>query len=357
MGIVSPNDQVCRRPCLTSIPLEVRLMVYEDVFEGKLYDCFSYHVMYFYRGLDLIPDRATDWTSPLQLLLVCKQIHDEVATGLYKKITLEFDLRRWISVLNKIGPRYGSLIQQVEIVHQCWECHCRKGPNGAMWDCVMESPGTLSNPGHLLNCLAVNNVNPEYLKITTYSFLSFPTTVDHSASEDDDPIPETSDVATKKHNCSSHQLYHDQEFINQLTCISKNARRIDFHGNFNPLWALDLNKKLGFVIRLDYPFEDVNALTPSCTWMLMNPKSVDLGTEFQSYQLSKSNNRVYIKLPDYLSYAIERERLITGYHKMAEKGEDNAADDQSSSQSWDFRSYPWLLLKLIRHRNSRGIAN
>ncbi|XDG08611.1 hypothetical protein ABKA04_008226 [Annulohypoxylon sp. FPYF3050] len=373
MEIVSPGNQVCnsealppsaltfgsqspppgRRSWLTSIPLEVRFMIYEYVFDGNFYDCFSYHVAHFHREsclADLIHKRPTK-TSPLDLLLVCKQIHDEVATGLYKRITLEFDLGRWVSALNKIGPRYGSLIQQVEIVHECWECHRRSGHDGAMWNCLLEPPGTLDNPDLLLNCLAANNVNPEYLKIKTYSLLSFPSAVDHFTAKDNDPIPETSNADINQHNHSNHQLYHDQKFINQLFCICKNVRRIDFHGAFNPLWALDLNKKLEFIIKIDYPFEDVNALEPSCGWTLINPKSVDLSNALQSYKPSDSNNRVYIKLPDYLHYAIKREGLIKGNGYMTEKSEDDIAKYQPSGQSLDSKPYALLLYELIRFGN------
>ncbi|KAI1207049.1 uncharacterized protein F4807DRAFT_469809 [Annulohypoxylon truncatum] len=294
----------CRRCRFLSIPFEIRLIIYEFVFRGELYDLFPDHIAHpeKYNLSHFMDEPPKDWTTPLQLLLVCKQIHNEVAACFYKNISLEYDLDRWISALNMIGPRYGALIKQVEIVHECCERHRRIGDDGAVWNCL-DSSSEHKKYSRLFECLASNNVCPGYLKIRSYTFI---------AEDNDNTAAINNGLDPEQNEHSHHEPYHDQKFINQLSSLCKNIRRIEFDGLFNPLWALALSKNFNFLIKLEHPFENIDAVEPSSAWTLINPKSVDLSAEFRGYEPLASNSQVYIKLPDHLNYARKRGRLIMG---------------------------------------------
>ncbi|KAI0881307.1 uncharacterized protein GGS22DRAFT_192395 [Annulohypoxylon maeteangense] len=331
-GIILSGDQGCvstaplppssysPRCTLLSTPPEIRCMIYKHVFRGNLNKLLADYIENSKRlrpehledhsetGPDSSDNYLEDRTALLPLLLVCKQVHDEVAAELYKQIKLEYDLDEWISALNKIGPRYGAMVQHVEYVHECWECHRRCDDNGTMWDCLIDTPNTHIR---IFECLASNNVNPRHLKITSYSLLGL--------QGDDHVMKETIPDCTQ-HKHFEGQTYHDQTFINQMFSLCKNIRGIQFDGAFNPLWVATLRNKLDFIIRLENPFENVDASQPSGTWTLMDPKSNGFAKELRDYTPLDSNGQVYIKLPDRINYIRQRRGLINA-------GDDTTGDE------------------------------
>ncbi|KAI1459909.1 hypothetical protein F4805DRAFT_419114 [Annulohypoxylon moriforme] len=312
-------------------------MIYDYVFRGELSDIFS-NVTQDTNGegagrfCAILPD---NWTTPLQMLLVCKQVHNEIAAELYKKIKIEYDISSWVPLLNQIGPRYGALVQQVETVHECWDHHCHSNDDGAEWNCLMNSPNTLEAHASVFECLASNNVHPRRLKVITYSLID---------KEDNGPVAEEDgDPDHDQHEHSNDQPYHDQTFINQLHSICKNVHYVEFDGVFNPLWALSLRKKLDFILKLENPFEKANTPEPSGIWTLINPKSADLSAELRNYAPSESNSQIYIKRPDHINYARKRRKLLGG-KRCSGRGEDVADDDELRHEKYrDPALDPWFL--------------
>ncbi|OTA57492.1 hypothetical protein K449DRAFT_137560 [Hypoxylon sp. EC38] len=258
---------------LLSIPTELRLMIYEEIFDS---------LMYFFEDY-CISDQScsgvcTDWHFPMSLLRTCKQLHREVAPFLYKKIRIVRPVKShdgWIPFFERIGPRNGALIQDLSIDYECGEKNFKMWYycNGWKDECKTEKYE------ELFERMACANVMPKCLRIMIYPCKGY-----------GDGRERVSDPDVAFVNCHVHK---DLKFLRGLCRFLEKIQEIHFHGLFNPLWAFSLRRRLGFVLK----YEDFGQLY-DWHWTLINPKFLEPATDLRGYKPSKSVDGIYKKIKE-----------------------------------------------------------
>ncbi|OTA95020.1 hypothetical protein M434DRAFT_10248 [Hypoxylon sp. CO27-5] len=256
---------------LLSIPLELRLMIYEEIFGDLMYffgdycisDCSNFGVCF-------------DYHFPMAILRTCKQLHREVAPFLYKKISIVRPINGyygWIPFFKEIGPRNGALIQDISIEYKCLEQHFKN-----WWYCNGRKDEYKTKLyEELFESMACANVMPKYLRIEIKACMGY-----NAEGE------RVSDTGLPFVNC---HVQKDLKFLRGLCRFLEKIQEIHFHGLFNPLWAFSLRRRLGFVLK----YEDFGQLYDR-HWTLINPKSLEPATDLRGYRPSKSVHGVYEKI-------------------------------------------------------------
>ncbi|KAI0149677.1 hypothetical protein F4776DRAFT_602759 [Hypoxylon sp. NC0597] len=273
-ALENPQASSDTRSSLLSLPPELRIEIYRQ--------CISeiFGVFHFEDGLedDIYP--GASWTKPMAILRVCKQLHQEVAPMIYKRVKIYRSIDGWIKFFNKIGPRHGALIQDLTIIYRCGEKNFRK-----WYEChgLKCSLGENDRYEELFESMANANVKPQCLRI------------------DITPCGGYSLVAGKQtvFGYSTCQVYMDLKFLGLLSRCFGNLQRIHLEGNFDTLWAFALRRRLGFILKCNYrlPYEDEILRTMHVgKWILINPNFLNPATDLDGYTPSKSVSGVYTKI-------------------------------------------------------------
>ncbi|OTA98555.1 hypothetical protein M426DRAFT_17301 [Hypoxylon sp. CI-4A] len=242
-------------------------------------------------------------TEPfMQMLHVCKQMHDEVAQLLYSTVSIDcdnHDLRCWEKFFEKIGPHGISFIRELYIYHDCspdswWEpwlgCQCIElDPTDRHTRIFEMFKKSDLNIEKLTVCM-----EPCYGFEPWYPFDHHPSQwigwdkhIDASRHRDGTPAGQL--------EYTKCDIYNDLPFLKQvmgLASRSKVLSEIKLDG-CNPLWVSTLRRKLGWIVKRDlwFPFG------PNERSTIVNPSHPYFGIDLRNFAPSKHHEAVYDELP------------------------------------------------------------
>ncbi|KAI1774514.1 hypothetical protein F4818DRAFT_418121 [Hypoxylon cercidicola] len=246
---------------LLTLPLELRLNIYEEVIIGSAGSLHLYSgvITEHSRNLRRLSYRTSvPLRFPINLLLTCEQIHSEVASIVYRRVIITistFSFPMWFVFFCHIGPRYGALIQDLKIA--CPLLHFLlhfQRRNIKRWDRLFDS-------------LSYAKVSPTSLKLE----------VGHIEHYDFQLLPGISLVPI---------------FKNLPRCF-ENIQRLELQGLFESLWGFYLRKRFGFVIKRYRPMTTQDGLPVNYRWELIHPTFFDPGVDLRHFSPSGSIEGIY----------------------------------------------------------------
>ncbi|KAI0845668.1 hypothetical protein F5Y00DRAFT_265301 [Daldinia vernicosa] len=209
-----------------SLPLEVRQMIYDEVYitgwdDDGIYD-YSQLGLYYHK---------TSFPN-IGLSRVCKQMYSDVTPYIYKKVSVSLPLEDWHKFFYEIGPHNIRHIQEITINYRCslW---------GGAWNCWGrdEHKDNYNKWEGIFRSISLGSMKPKKVMVW------FDPCDNYSRYEDGTPVD-----GYQYLRC---QVYEDLWFVKGILRCFWQARKIEFRGEFNPLWGHTLRKGLDFILRRD----------------------------------------------------------------------------------------------------------
>ncbi|KAI0889567.1 uncharacterized protein GGS22DRAFT_182910 [Annulohypoxylon maeteangense] len=261
--IIQSNARIAR-PSFLSLPLELRL----EIYEYYLYS--SYHGEIDDNSM-IIP---WDGLEAIRLLEVCKQVYQEASPIVYQKMTINCNLSDWAHFLRKIGPHNISKVRHLIINYSCEvdeeaPCFGVRGWNKNPWEDIFE----------LLKATQLSsNLNTLTLNLDTCSgfgkyILPYP---------------------PKRIRYTNCRAYKDLRILQHVSQFN-NLREIILENRVDPLWGIFLRKRLGFISKRHEGWKEI----------LLNPKYHDPKISPRGYTKSERLDDVYDEIIEPRIYEID----------------------------------------------------
>ncbi|KAI2783824.1 hypothetical protein F4815DRAFT_502794 [Daldinia loculata] len=212
-----------------SLPLEVRQMIYEEVYEGEwpsdgILDWAQIGLYYYENYKTSFPN--------IGLSRVCRQMYSEVTPYIYKKVRMGLPLEDWHRFFCDIGHHNICHIQELTIEYKCslwggaWDCWGRDAykDNYSKWEGIFRN-------------LSLGKIKPK--RVTIY----FDPCEEYSTTEDGTPVD-----GYQYRRC---QVYEDKWFVKGIVRCFWQAWKIELRGKFNPRWGHTLRRRLKFILKRD----------------------------------------------------------------------------------------------------------
>ncbi|KAK6949556.1 hypothetical protein Daesc_009639 [Daldinia eschscholtzii] len=227
---------ITQKSVFLSLPREVRHMIY-----GEVYDEWPDNDLSSDDGTGI--SRFKYFLRNVGLDRVCREIYMEVAPYIYQSVELGSYLRTWNRFFRAVNPINISYIRSFTFDYQCkWE--------GNYIPCqgMKRFKDKRNRWQRIFLYLSRANVQAKHVKIYIGPCSN--------------PLcnPDGSRIDVTQHlRC---QVYNDKAFLKGIYRNFKNSQRIELDGNFDPLWPLELRRKLRFVLK-----------TEGCKATLFEPES------------------------------------------------------------------------------------
>ncbi|KAI0384216.1 hypothetical protein F5Y04DRAFT_278219 [Hypomontagnella monticulosa] len=259
------------RPTLLSLPLEIRLLIYEELTNKSILN-----------WSDCVRSIIKPYSPGLNLLQVCKQLNDELAPIIYSGVYVDGEIWKWISIFEVISIRNFEYIQNYSFRYRCrsygypcWgeETHERHS-NGDGYLCEWD---------YLFRLLADYEIRPKSITIE-FDPCRDAATWRHRRRTNPKKLP--------PHTFSTCVVYRDLWFLKHLWRCLGAAQRVTLVNYINPLVGLALRQRFGFIIKRQQGWAK---LGPWPKWELISPESFNPARDLEGYKRSQKLEGIYDK--------------------------------------------------------------
>ncbi|KAI2622429.1 hypothetical protein GGR54DRAFT_646769 [Hypoxylon sp. NC1633] len=269
------------QPHILRIPVELRLMIYKEIFEDVVE-----------RGIGLYPFDGLFFPdfNDIRLLEVCKQIRTELAPIIYNKVEIgsaRREANNWARIFSLIAPHNTSLFTEFT-----FDYRFHAGSS------FLPHPNEISEEKDkwqkLHSHLAHADLAPRLVTIYMTPCQGCSCWAQQLGQSKINPANcwENPAVGFEYTDCF---IYQDLKFLKFVTSCFAKAERIEFWGAVDPLWLLFIRRKLGFIVLRDpdYEYGQYQEEESLRACVLINPKVFNPDRDLKGYIRAGSMEGVY----------------------------------------------------------------
>ncbi|KAI4861666.1 hypothetical protein F4820DRAFT_432761 [Hypoxylon rubiginosum] len=230
MALVATSTQLM----LLNLPIEIRLEIYSYLLNGETGYCSEtgYYGDYGCNRISADVPYRVQWTgyrhNLLSPLLVCRQLHQEIAPLIYRAVTIGndgFDPTLWQDFFRMIGPTNAGYIRDVEI-----DYHCESDSGYDHYGGMLEYPWTSADLWRMLfDTMYEAGVRPKRIDLN----------VQNCGTNCANGTP------ARLRCCKT---WKNLDFLRSLSWFFHRVQRVQrvaLSGDFHPLWPYALKARFG----------------------------------------------------------------------------------------------------------------
>ncbi|KAI2628101.1 hypothetical protein GGS26DRAFT_561114 [Hypomontagnella submonticulosa] len=259
----SQSTTTATKHSLMSLPMEARLMIYENVVDCKLKHWYRLHSIY------------TRGAVGTNMLRVCKMMRAELIKYIYRSIVVAQDstcIDYWTGFFQRANPLDMAYIQEFTFQLDCW------GPPSVCIHAEQQNKWT-----NLSATLAMSDVNPRSLRVI------------FSPCRDMLQWGEDTTRELDGYAFTSCQIYRDMAFLKLVSSNFGKVPKMELDGFINPVFAYSLQQRFGFIIKRQYRYDDTHGWLRLPRWTLIHPASFNPATDLKGFVKSPTHEGVYDK--------------------------------------------------------------